>query len=60
MKQTRKLEQRVKQHQDACKRGDEKISAIAEHYPITWEEVKVVDRVSKNCELNMKEALHIR
>ncbi len=28
---TRRLEQRVKEHQDACKRGDEKVSAIAEH-----------------------------
>ncbi len=52
-------------HRQTSKRGDEKISAIAEHawqqhYPITWEEVKVVDRASKNCELNMKEALHIQ
>ncbi len=51
----------MKQHQDVCTRGDEKIPIIAEHvwqqhYPITWEEVKVVDRASKNCELNMKEA----
>ncbi len=28
---TRRLEQRVKEHQDACERGDEKVSAIAEH-----------------------------
>ncbi len=27
---TRRLEQRVKEHQDACKRGDEKVSAIAD------------------------------
>ena len=27
---TRRLEQRMKEHQDACKRGDEKVSAIAE------------------------------
>ncbi len=41
---TRRLEQRVKEHQDACKRGDEKVPAIAEHawqqhHPIKWEEV---------------------
>ncbi len=28
---TRRLEQRVKEHQDACKRGDEKVSAIADN-----------------------------
>ncbi len=32
---TRKLKQRVKEHQDACKRGDEKDSTIAEH---TWQQ----------------------
>ncbi len=26
---TRRLEQRVKEHQDACKRGDEKVSVAA-------------------------------
>ncbi len=41
---TRKLEQRVKEHQDACKRGDEMVSAITEHawqqhHTIKWEEV---------------------
>ena len=47
---TRMLEQRVKEHQDACKRGDEKVSAIAEHawqqhHPIKWEEVRVAEPV---------------
>ena len=47
------------------KRGDEKDSAIAEHvwqqhHPIKWEEVRVVDRPSKNRELKIKEALHIQ
>ncbi len=50
--QTRRLEKRVKEHQDACKRVDEKVSAIAEHawqqhHPIKWEEIRVVDRASK-------------
>ena len=63
--QTRRLEKRVKEHQDACKRVDEKVSAIAEHawqqhHPIKWEEVRVVDRASKNRELKIKEALHIQ
>ncbi len=61
----RRLEQRVKEHMDACKRGDEKVSAIAEHawqqhHPIKWEEVRVVDRASKNRELKIKETLHIQ
>ncbi len=43
----------------------EKVSDIAEHawqqhHPIKWEEVRVVDRASKNRELNIKEALHIQ
>ncbi len=55
----------MKEHQDACKRGDEKVSAIAEcawqqHHPIKWEEVRVVDKASKNRELKIKEALHIQ
>ncbi len=29
--ETRRLEQGVKEHQEACRRGDEKVSAIAEH-----------------------------
>ncbi len=62
---TRRLEQRVKEHQDACKRVDEKVSSIAEHawqqhHPIKWEEVRVVDRASKNRELKIKEGLHIQ
>ncbi len=42
---TRRLEQRVKEHQDICKRGDEKVSVIAEH---AWQQLKI------------KEALHIK
>ena len=62
---TRRLEQRVKEHQDACRKGDEKISAIAEHawqqhHPIKWEEVRVLDRASRKRELKIKEALHIQ
>ncbi len=54
----------MKEHQEVCKIGDEKVSAIAEHawqqpHPIKWEEVRVVHRASKNRELKIKEALHI-
>ncbi len=46
-------------------RGDKKVPAIAEHawqqhHLIKWEEVRVVDRSSKNHELKIKEALHIQ
>ncbi len=55
----------MEEHQDACKRGDEKVSATAEHawqqhHPNKPEEVGVVDRASKNRELKFKEALHIQ
>ena len=50
----------MKEYQDACKRGDEKVSVIAEHawqqhHPIEWEDVTDVDRASKNRELYVKE-----
>ncbi len=55
----------MKNHQDACNRGDEKVLAIAEHawqqhHPFKWVEVRVVDGASKNHELKIKEALHIQ
>ncbi len=55
----------MKEYQDACKRGDGKILAIAEHAwqqhpPIKWEEVRVVDGATKNCELKIEEALRIQ
>ncbi len=61
----KQLEQRVKEHQDACKRGDEKVSAIVEHvwqqhHPTKWEEVRVVNRASKNRELDLGSFLHIQ
>ena len=60
----RRLEQKVKERQDVCKRGDE-VSAIAEHawqqhHPIEWEVVGVVNRASMNCELKIKESLYIQ
>ncbi len=55
----------MKEHQDACKRSDEKVSAIVEHawqqhHPIKCEEVRVVDRASKIRQLKIKETLHIQ
>ncbi len=45
--------------QRVCRDFDEKVSAIAEHawqqhHHIKWEEVRVVDRASKNHELKIK------
>ncbi len=35
-------------------------NAWQQHHPIKWEEVRVVDRASKNRELKIKEALYIQ
>ena len=50
----------------ACRKGEEKKSAVAEHawkehHPIRWQEtsVHVIDRASRFGELRVKEALHI-
>ncbi len=43
---TRRLEQRVKEHQDACKRGDEKVSVIAEH---AWQQHHLIALQSNRC-----------
>ena len=58
----RRLETRLKEHQDACERGMMEKSAVAEHawenhHPIDWEETTVLDR-GRGQEL--KEALHIQ
>ena len=57
----RRLESRVKEHQDACQ--PEK-SAIAEHawgmhHPIVWENAKILDSANNQYTLRVKEALHI-
>ena len=60
----RRLETRMKEHQDACRRGMVERSAIAEHawenqHPIKWEETEIVDQARRPKELLLKEALHI-
>ena len=60
----RRLETRLKEHQDACKRGMMEKSAVAEHawehhHPIHWEETTVLDH-GRGQELLVKEALHIQ
>ena len=61
---TRRLETRVREHQNACRRGEFDKSAIAEHawtdhHPILWDDISVLDRASRWRELLIKEALHI-
>ena len=59
-----RLETRLKDHRDACKRGMMEKSAVAEHawenhHPIHWEETTVLDH-TRGQELSVKEALHIQ
>ena len=59
-----RLETRLKEHRDACKRGMMEKSAAVEHvwenhHPIDWEETTVLDR-GRGQELLVKEALHIQ
>ena len=56
--------ERISEHQGACRKGEEKKSAVAEHawkehHPIRWQETSVIDRASRFGELRVKEALHI-
>ena len=61
----RRLETRLKEHREACVRGQTSKSAIAEHawtedHPINWSGTKVIQRASHTMELVMKEALCIQ
>ena len=61
----RRLETRMKEHQDACQKGTLEKSALAEHawenhHPIKWEEATVIDQARTYKELLLKEAIHIR
>ena len=61
----RRLETRMKEHQDACQKGALETSVLAEHaweshHPNKWEETTVVDHARIPKELLLKEAIHIR
>ena len=61
----RRLEQRLAEHHDACIKGDERKSAIAEHawtrhHNILWDEATVIDRAHNLWERKIKEAIHIQ
>ena len=55
---------RVKEHRDACNKGDTWESAIAEHqwdqqHQVDWDATRVLDRAARPVQLEVKEALHI-
>ena len=61
----RRVETRLKEHKDACRRGQLERSAVAEHpwtnqHTIRWEETSVVIRASRRMELRLKKALSIQ
>ena len=63
-KTIQRLETRLKEHRDACKRAQTGKSAIVEHawrngHSIRWDDVVVLDHAKRHRELLLKEALHI-
>ena len=55
----RRLETRIKEHKDACRKGETNKSAIAEHvwglqHPIKWNEVAIIDKLDRMIELRLK------
>ena len=64
-KTIRRLETRLKEHKDACSKGQTEKSAIAEHawkhdHAIKWDNTLVLDHARRHQELLLlKEALHI-
>ena len=61
----RRLETRMKEHQDAYQKGSLEKSALAEPawenpHLIKWEEATVIDQARTHKELLLKEAIHIR
>ena len=61
----RRLETRMKEHQDACENGTLEKSAVVEHawkkhYPIKWEDTGILAQARGHKELRLEEAFHIR
>ena len=60
----RRLETRIKENEDVCKKGLTEKSAITEHawttnHTIEWNETTVLHQAGRRKELMIKEALHI-
>ena len=61
----RRLETRLREHQETCQKGTLEKSAVAEHawkdhHTIKWDETTEVDMASHPRELLLKEAIHIQ
>ena len=61
----RRLDTRVNEILEACKRGETSKSAVAEHawdcqQPIMWNDTTILDRARGQLELRVKEAFHIQ
>ena len=61
----RRLETRLKEHRDDCRKQNLQSSAVADHAwtahcPIKWEETTIVDRACTSWEIQIKEALQIQ
>ena len=61
----RRLETRLKEHKEACVKGQTTKSAIAEHawsegHPINWDGTRILQRASHTMELVLKEAMCIQ
>ena len=58
----RRLETRLREHQEACRKGTLEKSAVAEHAwnANKWDETTVVDMARHPRELLIKEAIHIQ
>ena len=61
----RRLETRLREHQDACRTQSLQKSAVAEHawgshHHINWKDTSVINRARRPEELLLKEAIHIQ
>ena len=61
----RRLETRLREHQEACQKGTLEKSALSEHawknhYAMKWDETTVIDTARHPRELLLKEAIHIQ
>ena len=61
----RRLETRIHEHLEACKRGELNKSAIAEHawtnqHAILWDKTSILDKSRNQTVLRIKEALHLQ
>ena len=61
----RRLETRLREHQDACRTQSLQKSVVVEHvwgshHPINWKDISVIDQAKRPEELLLKESIHIQ